>query len=156
MGCSLGSTKEQQAQAAAAERRHAVEKSPPLLLQDTTHGALRCEVQCFEAQTALELLESIAGDYGLPRPAAAWLQVEFAGVTVEHSCTLKGAGLCDHAEFSVEGVEEALAKLPRMEFWDAVAWSCGREGDPEELRKVLALYPEKANERSQVAFIFVW
>ena len=101
---------EQERQAAAEQRRLVVEASEPVRLLSTSP---EFELPAHEANTVLEVLEIRAEQMGLPKAAAASLEMEFSGAFISHEKTLKEAGLCDQAEISVQG--EAKAKAAWME-----------------------------------------
>merc|ERR1711865_514954 len=72
-------------------------------------------VQISECGTVLMLLQLVAKQMGLPNFAAELLQMEFSEALLTHETKLKDAGLCNQALFSVQGEEEARAKVAKEE-----------------------------------------
>merc|ERR1711935_339335 len=101
----------QQRRLAAEQRRLVVEASEPVRLLSTSP---EFEVLAYEANTVLEVLEIRAVQMGLPKAAAVFLKLEFSGAIISHHKTLKEAGLCDQAIISVQGEDEAKAKLKKL------------------------------------------
>jgi len=93
-------------------RNPCVEDSEPCRLHSTSP---EFELPTYEANTVLEVLEIRAEQMGLPKAAAASLEMEFSGAFISHEKTLKEAGLCDQAEISVHGEAKAKAKAKDME-----------------------------------------
>jgi hypothetical protein len=78
-----------------------------------------------ELTVVLDVLRICAVKYELPERFANMLQMEFAEANLEHQQTMKEAGLCDQAQFSVQGVEEAKVALAKetclCHFWETSA-----------------------------------
>merc|ERR1712195_184263 len=102
---------QQERHAATEQRRLVVEASEPVRLLSTSP---EFELAAYEANTVLEVLEIGAAQMGLPKAAAVWLKLEFSGAIISHHKTPKEAGLCDQAEISVQGEDEAKAKLNEL------------------------------------------
>ena len=124
---------------AAEQRRLVVEASEPVRLLSTSPVF---EVLAYEANTVLEVLEIRAEQMGLPKAAAALLKLEFSGAVISHHKTVKEAGLCDQAEISVQGEDEAKAKLKKqadkVDIHDAAT-----KGKAAEVQLVLDVYPDR-------------
>merc|ERR1712166_1052034 len=103
---------QQERQAATEQRRLVVEASEPVRLLSTSP---EFELAAYEANTVLEVLEIRAVQMGLPKAAAVWLKLEFSDAIISHHKTPKEAGLCDQAEISVQGEDEAKAKKERAD-----------------------------------------
>ena len=123
----------EQKRLAAEQRRLVVEASEPVRLLSTSP---EFELAVHEANTVLEVLEIRAKQMGLPKAAAVWLKLEFSGAIISHHKTLKEAGLCDQAEISVQGVDEAKAK--RKERADKVdIHDAAKQGKADEVKLVV-------------------
>ena len=92
-----------------SNRADTIARSEPIEL--LCISPVQCTLQCYEAQTALEVLEMLAPEIGLPVWAAPRLKMQFAGAIVAHQNTMREAGLCDKAEFSGVGGDQARAQL---------------------------------------------
>lgn len=137
---------EEQRHKAEEQRRAVIEASDPLELRCTSP---ELTLQVRKAHTVLEVLQMVAKTQGLPEAAAAsWLQMEFAGPILEHASTVQAVGMCDHAEFSTQGMEEALAKMAEADKVDV--WDATKDGKVDEVRLVLSVYPEKASAKNEV------
>merc|ERR1712160_72810 len=131
---------QQERQAAAEQRRLVVEASEPVRLLSTSP---EFELAAHEANTVLEVLEIRAVQMGLPKAAAVMLKLEFSGAVISHHKTPKEAGLCDQAEISVQGEDEAKAK---KELADKVnIHEAAMEGKAAEVQLVLDFYPDRVN-----------
>merc|ERR1712086_1235413 len=131
----------EQKRLAAEQRCLVVEASEPVRLLSTSP---EFEVLVYEANTVLEVLEIRAEQMGLPKAAAVLLKLEFSGAIISHHKTLKEAGLCDQAEISVQGEDEAKAKLKeqadKVNIHDAA-----KDGKVAEVQLVLDIYPDRVN-----------
>merc|ERR1711865_795320 len=135
---------EQERQAAAEQRRLVVEASEPVRLLSTSP---EFELAVHEANTVLEVLEIRAVQMGLPKAAAVWLKLEFSGAVISHHKALKEAGLCDQAEISVQGEDEAKAKkeqADKVNIHDAA-----QEGKADEVQLVLGIDPDRVNAKDK-------
>merc|ERR1712166_395926 len=104
LGISEQEKAQQERQATAEQRRLVVEASEPVRLLSNSP---EFELPAHEANTVLEVLEIRAVQMGLPKAAAVLLKLEFSGAIISHHKTMKEAGLCDQAEISVQGEDEA-------------------------------------------------
>jgi len=153
---------------ALEEREAAIAASDPLSLQDTS-GSETVEIEAREAQTVYEFLEMVAELRGLPKGAAGFLKLKFSGVDISHSSTLQQAGLCNGAQFSVHGEEEAsklvkwvqdvrilnackahMREVQDREKADDQAADVARDIElvlaaPSQLQAICTIYPEKVN-----------
>ena len=134
----------EQKRLAAEQRRLVVEASEPVRLLSTSP---EFELAVHEANTVLEVLEIRAVQMGLPKAAAVLLKLEFSGAIISHHKTLKEAGLCDQAEISVQGEDEAKAKLKgqadKVDIHDAA-----KEGKADDVQLVLDVYPDRVNAKT--------
>merc|ERR1712086_1179926 len=131
----------EQKRLAAEQRRLVIEASEPVRLLSTSP---EFELAAYEANTVLEVLEIRAVQMGLPKAAAMWLKLEFSDAIISHHKTLKEAGLCDQAIISVQGEDEAKAKLKeqagKINIHDAA-----KDGKVAEVQLVLDIYPDRVN-----------
>merc|ERR1712166_1207710 len=136
---------QQERQAATEQRRLVVEASEPVRLLSTSP---EFELAAYEANTVLEVLEIRAKQMGLPKAAAVWLKIQFSGAIISHHKTLKEAGLCDQAIISVQGEDEAKAKLKeqadKVDIHDAA-----KQGKADEVQLVLDICPDRVNAKNQ-------
>ena len=135
----------EQRRLAAEQRRLVVEASEPVRLLSTSP---EFELAVHEANTVLEVLEIRAVQMGLPKAAAVWLKLEFSDAIISHHKTPKEAGLCDQAEISVQGEDEAKAKkeqADKVNIHDAA-----KEGKAAEVQLVLDFYPDRVNAKNTV------
>merc|ERR1711957_1037023 len=131
---------EQERQAAAEQRRLVVQASEPVRLLSTSP---EFELLAYEANTVLEVLEIRAKQMGLPKAAVVLLKLEFSDAIISHEKTLKEAGLCDQAEISVQGEDDAKAKkeqVGKINIHDAA-----KQGKAAEVQLVLDFYPDRVN-----------
>ena len=150
MGCGMS-----QEEKAAKQRRLVVEASEPLQLISTSPAF---ELPAYQAQTVLEVLEIRTKQIGLPKTAAAWLNMEFSDAIISHEKTLKEAGLCDQAEIRVQGEDEAkkaqteqVAKAKLKEQAAKVdIHEAAKGGKADEVQLVSAFYPERVHARDSV------
>ena len=131
---------------AADQRRQIVQASEPVRLISTSPAF---ELSAYEAQTVLEVLEIRAKQIGLPKAAAALLKLEFSGAIISHHKTQKEAGLCDQAQISVQGEDEAKAKLQKqadqIDIHDAA-----QHGNADDVKFVLDIYPDRVHAQDSV------
>merc|ERR1712166_1028427 len=135
---------QQERQAAAEQRRLVVEASDPVRLLSTSPAF---EVAAYEANTVLEVLEIRAVQMGLPKAAAVLLKLEFSDAIISHHKTLKEAGLCDQAEISVQGEDEAKAKKEQADKVDI--HDAAKEGKADEVKLVLDFHPDRVNAKNK-------
>merc|ERR1712160_153842 len=129
---------QQERQAAAEQRRLVVEASEPVRLLSTSP---EFELAAHEANTVLEVLEIRAVQMGLPKAAAVMLKLEFSGAVISHHKTLKEAGLCDQAEISVQGEDEAKAKAKKEQADKVDIHDAAKDGKATEVQLVADFYP---------------
>ena len=147
---------DQQWQAAVEQQRHAAEKKAhDEAVAQSSLILLHCaapplELQVRELQTVLEVLQMVAEKIGLPKAAAAWLQMRFgagAEAIAPHHNTLTESGLQDQGEFSLNGLDQAETKVDeasKLDIHNAVV-----RGKLSEVRFVCTLTPARANEKSR-------
>merc|ERR1712166_1315413 len=148
--------KAQQERQAATEQRHlVVQASEPVRLLSTSP---EFELSAYEANTVLEVLKIRAKQIGLPKAAAVWLKLvakgghhlaplKFSDAIISHHKALKEAGLCDQAEISVQGEDEAKAKkeqADKVNIHDAA-----KEGKADEVKLVLDFHPDRVNAKNK-------
>ena len=106
----------------------------------------------YQANTVREVLENRAQQIGLPKTAAAWLTMQFDEAIVPHEKTLQEVGLRGQAEIKILGEDIAqvkVAEADKLDLHDSVRTaSCDDKVD--QVRLVLALYPEKVNAKDVV------
>ena len=146
---------------AAEKRRLVVQASPPVEL----HFTSPCEftLHAYEANTVLEVLEIRAEQIGLPKTAAAFLEMEFAEAIMEDPNktleeVLDESGLRGQAKVSVHGEDEASGKVHRankIDIHEAVRLGCCSTNVDHfhDLRLVLTIHPERINLRDGVSIL---
>merc|ERR1711935_534130 len=136
----------EQKRLAAEQRRLVIEASEPVRLLSTSP---EFELAAHEANTVLEVLEIRAEQMGLPKAAAVLLKLEFSGAIIAHHNALKEAGLCDQAEISVQGEDEAKAKLKeqadKVDIHDAA-----KKGKTDDIQLVVDFYPDRVNAKDDL------
>merc|ERR1712166_1180848 len=135
---------QQERQAAAEQRRLVVEASEPVRLLSTSP---EFELAAYEANTVLEVLEIRAVQMGLPKAAAMMLKLEFSDAIISHHKTPKEAGLCDQAEISVQGEDEAKAKKEQAANVDIQI--VAKQGRAAEVQLVADFYPDRVNAKDK-------
>merc|ERR1712166_976655 len=134
----------EQKRLAAEQRRLVIEASDPVRLLSTSP---EFELAAHEANTVLEVLEIRAVQMGLPKAAAVLLKLEFADAIISHHKTPKEAGLCDQAEISVQGEDEAKAKKEQADKVDI--HDAAKQGKAAEVQLVVDFYPDRVNAKDK-------
>ena len=144
----------QREQQALANRQHAIANSDSIriMIRCISLGRMcsRRSIEVPELSNVLTLLEKAALQLGLDEEDAAFLQLEFCGVILDHQLELKASGLCDESQCSVLGVEVAKANKGERLGKSGALFTAAETGRVWDVRLVCEYAPESVNVAGRV------